>query len=335
MNHSAAAQISQAMDAQTTAFKTDVLKGLGSRQKTLPSRWLYDDRGSELFEEITKLSEYYPTRTETAILVDNAETLAAFCGPGAVIIEYGAGASVKSQILLRALQQPRMYLPVDIAGDFLAVSAARLRKRFPSLEIFPVAADFTTDFDLPATIPRDAARTAFFPGSTIGNLSVKDAAAFLSRINRHVSEAQADQPANQSHPGRAIIGIDLSKDIDVLLKAYDDAAGVTANFNLNLLARINRELSGTFNLDRFRHQARWNESDSAVEMHLVADSSHQVAVAGRSFKFAKGETIHTESSRKYSHESFAAIAQQAGWKVSKIWSDENGLFAVVGLETTF
>ncbi len=326
MNSSVAAQIIEAMDAQTAAFEADVLAGLSGPQKSLPSRWLYDDRGSDLFERITQLPEYYPTRTETAILTANAPALAAFCGTQAVILEYGAGASVKSQILLRALKQPRMYVPIDIAGDFLAASAARLRKRFPSLDILPVAADFTDDFDLIADVPTDAPRTGLFLGSTIGNLSVSEARNFLSRVERHASQSEA------KHGRRALIGIDLKKSTDILIPAYDDAAGVTAAFNLNLLRRINRELGGTFKLDQFTHEARWNDTESAIEMHLVSTRFQTAVAAGKAFDFAEGETVHTESSRKYSVDGFAEIAQQAGWHVAKTWCDENDLFAIVGLE---
>lgn len=327
MNSSVAAQIIEAMDAQTAAFETDVLAGLSQPQKTLPSRWLYDDRGSDLFEQITLLPEYYPTRTETAILTEHADALAEFCGTPAVILEYGAGASVKSQILLKALRQPRMYVPIDIAGDFLAASATRLRKRFPALEILPVAADFTDDFDLPADVPTDAARAGLFLGSTIGNLSVTEAVNFLARVQRHVSQSDV------AHHRRALIGIDLKKSTDILIPAYDDAAGVTADFNLNLLRRINRELGGTFKLDQFTHEARWNELESAIEMHIISSRFQTVLAAGKAFDFAEGETIHTESSRKYSLDGIAEIARPAGWRVAETWCDKDDLFAIVGLET--
>lgn len=325
---SAAAQISDAMDAQTEAFEADVLAGLSQPLKTLPSRWLYDDHGSDLFEKITSVEEYYPTRTETRILTDNAVKLAAFCGSNAVVIEYGAGASIKSQILIGALQHPRMFVPVDIAGDFLAASAARLRTRFSDLEVAPVAADFTQDFELPANVPADAARTGFFPGSTIGNLGVMEATNFLRRMHRHVSATLPDQ----SHPGRAIIGIDLKKSTDILIPAYDDAAGITAAFNLNVLTRINRELGGTFDIGQFHHEARWNEDESAIEMHLVSDTCQDASVSGQTFKFEAGETIHTESSRKYTKAGFAAIAAIAGWRIAETWTDSDNYFALVGLE---
>ncbi|MGI9479689.1 MAG: L-histidine N(alpha)-methyltransferase [Hyphomicrobiaceae bacterium] len=326
MTSSVAAQIIEAMDAQTAAFEADVLAGLAQPQKTLPCRWLYDDRGSDLFEKITQLPEYYPTRTETAILTENALALARFCGTEAVILEYGAGASVKSQILLRALKQPRMYVPIDIAGDFLAGSAARLRKRLPSLEILPVAADFTAPFELTDDVPANAPRTALFLGSTIGNLSVMEAVSFLSRVRHDAGRSEA------AHPGRALIGIDLKKSADILIPAYDDAAGVTADFNLNLLRRINRELGGTFKLDHFFHEARWNEAESAIEMHIVSSKAQTVVAAAKAFDFAEGETIHTESSRKYSLAGFSDIAREAGWRISETWRDQADLFAIVGLE---
>jgi dimethylhistidine N-methyltransferase len=308
-------------ETQREAFRADVLAGLGRSPKTLPSRWLYDDRGSELFEQITQLPEYYPTRTETAILRERAGEIAAFCGPRALLIEYGAGAGVKTEIVLGALQNPALYLPVDIAGDFLVASAARIERRFPYIEIRPVVADFTDDFDLPADLPRLAPRAAFFPGSTIGNLAPEDAVAFLRRVRGHVGGG-----------GRAIVGVDLRKEIDVLVRAYDDSAGVTAAFNLNLLERINRELGGDFDLARFAHEARWNPDSSAIEMHLVSLEAQQATIDGRTVRFAAGETIHTEDSRKYSTGGFEALAAAAGWRVAHVWTDQEGLFALFGLQ---
>ncbi|GLK69408.1 L-histidine N(alpha)-methyltransferase [Hansschlegelia plantiphila] len=306
--------------AQREAFRSDVLEGLGAERKTLPCRWLYDDRGSELFEEITALPEYYPTRTETAILQDKAGAIAAFCGPRAVLVEYGAGAGVKTEILLGALENPALYVPVDIAGDFLAISAERIERRFPYIEIRPVVADFTDDFDLPADLPRLTPRVAFFPGSTVGNLDPLDAIAFLKRVRGHVGET-----------GKAVIGVDLKKDVSTLLRAYDDAAGITAAFNLNLLERINTELGGDFDMGGFAHEARWNAERSAVEMHLVSRKAQSVAIDHRRFDFAAGETIHTESSRKYSHSEFRGLAEAAGWRVGDVWTDADDLFAVIGL----
>jgi dimethylhistidine N-methyltransferase len=301
------------------AFSDDVLLGLSGCQKTLPCRWLYDNRGSELFEAITRLPEYYPTRTETAILKNSAGDIADLAGADVTLLEYGAGAGIKTEILIAALQAPRSYVPIDIAGDFLALTAARMRRRFPALHIAPIVSDFMIDFEIPGPL-RLSRRVAFFPGSTIGNLSTVEATAFLSRMRRHVG-AQ----------GAAIIGVDLKKDLQTLLCAYDDREGVTAQFNLNLLTRINRELDGDFVLDRFAHSARWNERESAVEMHLVSQVAQTVNIADRRFTFAAGETIHTESSRKYDSPIFAALAAEGGWTVRRVWTDAREQFAVFGL----
>jgi dimethylhistidine N-methyltransferase len=305
--------------SQHEAFRADVLAGLSQRQKTLPSRWLYDQRGSELFEEITRLDEYYLTRTETAILRRHAEEMAALCGEGAVLLEYGAGAAIKSEILIDALHAPRMYAPIDIAAEFLSETIERFRDRFPDLPTRPIITDFTADFDIPADVPAHP-RAAFFPGSTLGNLGPADACALLRRMREHVGSS-----------GKAIIGVDLRKDIQTLIAAYDDKQGVTAEFNLNLLVRINRELGGDFALDGFAHEARWNERESAIEMHIVSLRPQIVSVAGASFAFAQGETIHTETCRKFDVAGFAHSAQRSGWRVDKLWSDPAGLFAVFGL----
>jgi dimethylhistidine N-methyltransferase len=307
-------------DQQSEAFRSDVLAGLAQTQKTLPSRWLYDDRGSELFEAITQLDEYYPTRTETAILNARAADIARFCGERATVLEYGAGAGIKTEILFNALRVPRLYVPIDIAGDFLDQTVTRFRRRFPNLLTKSIIADFTAEFELPAWLP-SGRRVAFFPGSTIGNLDGAETSAFLQRIRRHVGE-----------DGAAIIGVDLKKALSVLIPAYDDAAGVTAQFNLNLLRRVNRELDGRFALDTFRHSARWNETESAVEMHLVSSIGQTVVVSGRRFHFDALESIHTESSRKYDVAEFSALASRNGWEVTHQWRDDQGLFALLGLQ---
>ncbi len=304
---------------QLDSFRADVLAGLSRPQRTLPARWLYDDRGCELFEAITRLEEYYPTRTETAILRSNAPQIANFCGPGAVLLEYGAGAGLKTEIVLDALDGPALYVPIDIATDFLEQTAARMRDRFPRLKVHPIATDFTSDFEIPAHVPANG-RVAFFPGSTIGNLDTAEASAFLQRMRGHVGPG-----------GRAIIGADLNKDVQSLIAAYDDCEGVTAAFNVNLLARINRELSGNFMLARFAHEARWNEAESAVEMHLVSLEKQTVTIGDRSFTFKNGETIHTESSRKYSVESFSQLATRSGWRVDATLSDPERRFAIFEL----
>lgn len=305
--------------SQHEAFRADVLAGLSRPQKSLPARWLYDQRGSELFEDITRLDEYYLTRTETAILRRHAKEMADLCGKDVVLLEYGAGAAIKSEILIDALHAPRMYAPIDIAADFLAETAERLRERFPELAVRPVIADFTVDFDLPADIPASP-RAAFFPGSTLGNLGQSEAAALLRRMREHVGES-----------GKAIIGVDLRKDVSTLIAAYDDRQGVTAEFNLNLLHRINRELGGAFAIDAFAHEARWSERESAIEMHLVSLKPQVATVAGANFAFAQGETIHTETCRKFDVAGFAHAAQRSGWRVARIWSDPAELFAVFGL----
>jgi dimethylhistidine N-methyltransferase len=308
--------------SQHEAFRADVLAGLSHPRKTLPSRWLYDRRGSELFEEITRLEEYYLTRTETAILRDHAEEMATLCGDGAVLLEYGAGAAIKSEILIDALRAPRLYAPIDIAADFLAETIERFRDRFPDLPVRPIITDFTVDFDIPADVPAGP-RAAFFPGSTLGNLGPEDATVLLRRMREHVGRG-----------GKAMIGVDLRKDVETLIAAYDDKRGVTAEFNLNLLTRINRELGGDFALEAFAHEARWNERESAIEMHIVSLKPQIVSLAGSRFSFADGETIHTETCRKFDAAGFAFAAQRCGWRVEKLWSDPAQLFAMFGLSAS-
>ncbi len=312
-------EIARTFGDSSSAFSASVVAGLSRPQKTISSCWLYDARGSELFEEITRLQEYYLTRAETEILRRDARKIADFCGAGALLIEYGAGAGLKTEILLGALARPRLYAPIDIAGKVLEQTAKRISRRFPRLPILPIIGDFNHDFELPAGLP-PGPRTAFFPGSTIGNLSGREATAFLNRIRRHARDG-----------GTAIIGIDLIKDVQTLLDAYDDREGTTAAFNLNLLARINRELGGVFPIDRFVHEARWNGAESAVEMHLVSLDARIVTVAGKQFAFRAGELIHTETSRKYGLAGFAALARMGGWRLAESWRDQEDRFAVVGL----
>ena len=306
-------------EGQLAAFRADVFTGLSRPRKTLPSRWLYDRRGSELFEAITELDEYYPTRTETQILKAAGEEIAELIGPGAILVEYGAGAGLKTEGLLARLRSPRLYVPVDISSEFLIETADRLRRRFPDVQTRPVTADFTADFSLPSNMP-EGRRTVFFPGSTIGNLNENETAALLDRMRVQVG-------AN----GTAVIGFDLKKDTQVLLAAYDDTQGVTAAFNLNLLERINRELGADFVQGHFRHEARWNSRASAVEMHLVSLERQVVRVGAASFAFAEGETIHTESSRKYDPLAFSELIERHGWTLRRTWTDPDKLFAVCGL----
>jgi L-histidine N-alpha-methyltransferase len=235
------------------------------------------------------------------------------------LIEYGAGAGIKTEILIAALDAPRLYVPVDISGDFLDQAVISLRHRFPNIGIWPIVADFTEDFVIPVGIPLKG-RSAFFPGSTIGNLDQAETISFLRRIHRQVGSK-----------GTALIGADLTKDVRVLLAAYNDRLGVTAEFNLNLLARINRELDGDFRLDCFAHEARWNSMNSAVEMHLVSTQAQTVAVDGQTFDFEAGETIHTESSRKYAVKTLSALVESAGWYIEEMWTDARQSFGVFGL----
>ena len=306
-----------AHSGQREAFQADVLSGLSLPQKALPSRWLYDDRGSQLFEKITTLEEYYPTRTETGILQQYAADMARFCGSRAIILEYGAGAGIKTEILLNALDHPRLYVPIDISGEFLKLSAERIDRRFPYIETQPVIADFTEELELPKDLPDGGRRCGFFPGSTIGNLDRDDATAFFLRMRRHVGDK-----------GRAIVGFDLKKDFEILRAAYDARDGVTAAFNLNILASINRELEGDFPIERFSHVVRWNEAEGANEMHLRSMDATEVHVAGRRFTFMAGEMIHTESSRKYDLNRLGAMVADCGWEVGKIWTDGQRLVAV-------
>jgi dimethylhistidine N-methyltransferase len=305
---------------QLDAFRQDVLQGLARPQKSLPSRWLYDPRGCDLFELITALPEYYPTRTETQILLEHAADISQFCGANANLLEYGAGAGIKTEIVVGRLDQPRSYIPIDIAPAFLELTAERFRHRFTNLSVNPVVADFTSEFSLPAALVPEGRRVAFFPGSTIGNLNAKEAGLLLQRMRRQVGPQ-----------GAAIIGVDLKKDLSVLLPAYDDSAGVTADFNRNILVRINRELDGQFAPAQFGHVARWNETDCAVEMHLESLIDQVIAIAGKGFAFRRGETIHTESSRKYEIRAFSEFARHHSWHTQRLWTDAGRRFAVFGL----
>jgi dimethylhistidine N-methyltransferase len=300
-------------------MKGDVLKGLSLTAKRLPSCWLYDNRGSELFEAITHLQAYYPTRTETSILATFAVEIGDFVGADAALIEYGAGAGIKTEILLGALTTPQLYMPIDIAGDFLERTAARLRRRFPNLTVWPLLADFTVAFDIPSAVPDR--RVAFFPGSTLGNLDQADCARFLKQVGIHVGSS-----------GRALIGVDLIKDVETLHAAYDDPEGVTGEFNLNLLRRLNRELDANFQLEKFRHQARWNAADLAMEMHIVSIAGQSVRIGDTVFTFEAGESIHTETCRKFDLKTFAEGVCASGWRLSTTWTDPARRFAVCGLE---
>ena len=297
-------------------FTPAVLHSLSRPQKTLPCRFFYDARGSELFEEITRLPEYYQTRTEAAILAAHASEMAENVPEGGVLVEFGSGSSRKTETLLQHLQQLRAYIMIDVSRSALEDARDRLAKRFPTLDVRPIVADFSDPVALPADLA-DSHRTGFFPGSTIGNLNPVEAQRLL-RVFRGVLS-----------PGsRLIVGVDLKKDLSVLLPAYNDAAGVTAAFNLNLLARINREIGPAFDLDAFRHEAIYNARDGRIEMHLVSTKDQTVSIADRRFHFRQGETIHTENSYKYTVRQFQDLARAADWLPSRVWTDVDALFSV-------
>ncbi|WP_431311026.1 L-histidine N(alpha)-methyltransferase [Methylobacterium nigriterrae] len=301
------------------AFLEDVLAGFAKPQKVLPAKYFYDAAGSDLFEEITRLPEYYPTRTELGILDARGPEIAAALPPRATLVEFGSGSTVKVRRLLRHLPDLRAYVPVDVSESFLLSEAAVLRADFPKLRVEPVAADFTQPFALPAGVGTEGV-AGFFPGSTIGNFEPPEASRLLAQFGRVLGNGAT-----------LIVGVDLVKDRTVLEAAYDDAAGVTARFNLNLLARINRELGGDLDLASFRHRALFNGHASRIEMHLVSTRAQTVGVAGRCFAFTEGETIHTENSYKYTVESFRALAAAAGWVPGAVWTDPERLFAVHAL----
>jgi len=305
-------------DEQTTVFARDAMVDLSQHPKRLSPKYFYDQTGSELFEAITRLPEYYPTRTELSILRDRGKEIAQIVPPGAALIEFGAGATTKVRLLLDNYEFAA-YVPVDISGDFIKDQARTLRRDFPDLAVYPVAADFTTPFALPAEIC-NLPKVGFFPGSTIGNFEPHEASAFLRSARNILGEGAL-----------MIIGVDLEKDERVLHEAYNDAAGVTARFNLNLLVRMNRELGGNFDLSSFAHRAIYNRERHRIEMHLISKKAQAVRMLGTNFAFRPGESIHTENSYKYSLERFSALAHGAGWKVRKTWTDPAHMFSVHAL----
>ncbi len=301
------------------------LSGLLRPQKTLPPKLFYDDEGCRLFGQITQLPEYYLTRTELALLPKVAARIAAIMSGPAVLVEYGASDETKAEFLLRergndAKAVFRAYVPIDVAVPQLDEIVTRLRRRRPGLMVCPLAADFMNVGTLPSELPAWP-RLGFFPGSTIGNLDPMDARRFLQQAREALGSHSA-----------FLVGVDLRKDPAVLVPAYDDAQGVTAAFNLNLLVRLNREAAANFDIDSFTHRALWNETASRIEMHLVSQRDQTVRVAGQTVRFARGETIHTENSYKYSFEGFAALAEEAGWHSAELWTDPAELFSLHLLE---
>ena len=298
-------------------FLADALAGLKSTPKTLPCKYFYDKRGSELFDQICELPEYYPTRTEAAIMQENIEEMTAVFGPDTLLIEYGSGSSIKTRILLDHLPKLAGYVPVDISREHLHHTAASLAAAYPALSILPLCADYTQSFIVPDLKRRVSSRVVYFPGSTIGNFHRHEAGAFLAGI------------ADVCGPGSGlVIGVDLRKSAQVLEAAYDDAQGVTAAFNLNLLTRMNAELGADFALEGFAHSAFYDEEIGRIEMHLVSLNAQTVRLGGETIDFAEGETIWTECSYKYSLSEFSNLAGSAGFCVRRVWTDPDKLFSV-------
>ena len=299
-----------------SAFADDVLHGLRQKQKSIPSQYFYDARGSDLFEEITDLEEYYPTRTEIGILKAHIPAFASDMPPRSTLIEFGSGSSIKTEILLDVMPDLTAYVAIDVSPSALNEAQARLQQQHPDLTVLTVVGSFFDPVTLPGNIS-DTPKLGFFPGSTIGNFTPTVAGRLLTSFRTMLGTQ-----------GRLIIGVDLQKSADRLIAAYDDAKGVTADFNMNLLTRINRELSGTFELDQFEHEARYNTEAGRIEMHLISQSDQSVSVAGQSFDFQAGESIHTENSHKYTLDGFADLAASAGWQIEETWSDNEDLFSV-------
>jgi dimethylhistidine N-methyltransferase len=293
-----------------------VLAGLSAAIPAIPARWLYDRRGSELFDEITRLPSYYPTRTETALLGQILPELARLIPKDMAVVEWGAGSATKTPVLLEAIA-PAAYVPVDISGDYLEASATELRRRFPELPIHPVTADFARPFELPPEVA-ELPKLGFFPGSTIGNFVPRSATDLLRNFRGLLGTGSL-----------LLIGMDRVKPIDRLLAAYDEPEGITARFNLNLLERINRELGANIPLDAFRHDARWNDILSRIEMHLVAMRNVEFSIAGRSFAFRAGESIHTENSHKYGRRGARLLLLAGGWTPIAEWEDGGEDFSIV------
>jgi dimethylhistidine N-methyltransferase len=302
-------------------FAKDVLSGLAKPQKAIPPKYFYDAEGSRLFEAITELAEYYPTRTEVALLRRTADEIAAEIPSGAALVEFGSGASTKTRILLDAAPHIGVYVPIDISKAALDQAAADIRRDYPKVPVAPLTDDFTNALALPLSVEGRPV-VGFFPGSTIGNFTPDEARTFLASARHLLGEGAS-----------FLVGIDLAKDERTLVAAYDDALGVTAAFNKNLLGRINRELGGDFHLESFAHRAVWNAAESRIEMHLESLRNQEVTVAGRTFSFRVGETIHTENSCKFTVEGFRALAEKAGWTLDRAWSNEQPAFAVVLLRT--
>lgn len=309
----------ETVDEVDPAFRADVLNGLAEPIPAIPARWFYDRRGSELFDDITRLPSYYPTRTETALLEARAEEIADRIGRGGALVEFGSGSSTKTPIMLKALR-PAAYVPIDISGDYLRDSAAAVAKDFPGIDVIPVEADFTKPMMVPDQV-RGMDRVGFFPGSTIGNFVPRSATDLLRHFRTVLGTG-----------AKLLIGMDRVKPVDRLIAAYDDPEGVTAEFNRNLLRRINRELDGDIPLDAFDHEARWNDMLGRIEMHLVANRDVEFRIEDRRFRFAQGGSIHTENSHKYGPRGARLLLLAGGWTPVAEWTDADGDFALIVAE---
>lgn len=309
----------RAADEAVASFRADVLLGLSQPQKALSPKYFYDAAGSRLFDHICRLPDYYPTRCELEILNARAAEIGALAGPGASLVEFGSGSSIKVRLLLDAMAEPAAYVPIDISGPHMRAAVARLAEAYPAVAMVPVEGDFTQAVRLPPL--GEGRKVGFFPGSTIGNFTPEAATHFLAHVGDVLGEGSA-----------LVIGFDLAKDRAVLEAAYDDRGGVTAAFNLNLLARINREVGADFDTSAFRHKAFFNAGESRIEMHLESVREQEVRIGRHHFAFAPGETIHTENSYKFSADAFLEMARQAGWRRRAVWTDPKGWFAVAALE---
>ncbi len=302
--------------ARNPDFTEAVLAGLSLKQKAIPCRFLYDRRGSELFEEITDLPEYYQTRAEVEILTTNAVDIVANVSDGAALVEFGSGSSRKTELIIEALAKLRLYIPIDVSTSALEGARERLSQKFPTLTVIPIVADFSKPVRYPTALS-SVAKFGFFPGSTIGNLAPAEAVQFLRILKSSLSEHS-----------RLVVGVDLKKETGKLVRAYNDAAGVTAEFNINLLQRINREIEHAFDISTFQHQAIYDPVQGRIEMHLFSLVDQDIKLLGRSFPMRRGESIHTENSYKYTVEEFRELARKSGWAAVRTWTDDQKLFSV-------
>ena len=301
-------------------FLSDVIAGLSQPKKELQCKYFYDERGSQLFDQICELEEYYPTRTERKILVDHADDMARQIGTEVMLVEFGSGSSLKTRVLLDALEDPVAYVPLDISEDHLIKTAANLRKSYPAIEILPLVADFTEPFELPVASRKPSHAAVFFPGSTIGNFVPESAATMLNSIAGILGPN-----------GGMLIGVDLQKDTAIIEAAYNDSQGVTDEFNLNVLHRVNRELGANFNIDQFKHKAIYNQDHGRVEIYVVSQCDQTVTLGEQAFQFSANEHVLTEYSHKYTIDGFVELANRAGFSLHKHWTDDQNLFAVLHL----